>query len=75
MYIGDQLNNRVRVVTPSGMMYTVAGTGVRGHSGDGGAAEKAQISNPDIIAVDREDNLFIPDHNNCVVRKLTRVRD
>jgi sugar lactone lactonase YvrE len=75
IYIGDQLNNRVRVVTPSGMMYTVAGTGVRGHTGDGGAAEKAQMSNPDIIALDNEGNLYIPDHINAVVRKLTRVTD
>jgi len=75
IYIGDQLNNRVRVVTPSGMMYTVAGTGVRGHTGDGGAAEKAQTSNPDIIALDDEGNLYIPDHINCVVRKLTRVME
>ncbi len=75
IYIGDQLNNRVRVITPLGMMYTVAGTGVRGYSGDGGAAEKAQTSNPDIIAIDKEDNIYIPDHSNGVVRKLTRITD
>ena len=75
IYIGDQLNNRVRVVTPSGMIYTVAGTGVRGHTGDGGAAEMAQMSNPDIIALDNAGNLYIPDHTNGVVRKLTRVKD
>ena len=75
VYIGDQINNRVRVVTPTGMMHTVAGTGVRGHTGDGGPAEEAQTSNPDIIALDRDGNLFIPDHINCVVRKLTRVVD
>lgn len=74
IYIGDQLNNRVRVVTPSGMMYTVAGTGERGYTGDGGPAEKAQTSNPDIIALDNEGNLYIPDHSNGVVRKLTRIK-
>jgi hypothetical protein len=75
IYIGDQLNNRVRVVTPTGIMYTVAGTGVRGYTGDGGPAEKAQTSNPDIIALDNEGNLYIPDHSNGVVRKLTRITD
>lgn len=75
VYIGDQINHRVRVVTPAGIMHTVAGTGVRGYSGDGGPAEEAQTSNPDIIAFDREDNLYIPDHMNGVVRKLTRVAD
>jgi hypothetical protein len=57
------------------MMYTVAGTGVRGYTGDGGPAEKAQTSNPDIIALDNEGNLYIPDHSNGVVRKLTRITD
>jgi sugar lactone lactonase YvrE len=74
IYIGDQLNNRVRVVTPSGVMYTVAGTGERGYTGDGGPAEEAQTSNPDIIALDNEGNLYIPDHSNGVVRKLTRIK-
>ncbi len=75
VYIGDQVNLRVRVVTQSGTMHTVAGTGVRGLTGDGGPAEKAMTSNPDIIALDSEDNLYIPDHINAVVRKLTRVKD
>ena len=73
VYIGDQLNNRIRAVSPAGIMHTVAGTGIRGHTGDGGPAETAQISNPDIIALDRDGNLYLPDHLNCVVRKLTRV--
>ncbi|MFT5049870.1 MAG: sugar lactone lactonase YvrE [Chlamydiales bacterium] len=75
VYIGDQLNNRVRVVTPKGIMHTVAGTGVRGHTGDGGPAEQAEISNPDILAFDTQGNLYFPDHVNCVVRKLTRVTE
>jgi hypothetical protein len=73
VYISDQVNMRVRVVTPSGVMHTVAGTGNLGHTGDGGPAEKAQTSNPDIIAFGPNGNLFIPDHINAVVRKLTRV--
>ena len=73
VYISDQVNMRVRVVTPSGIMHTVAGTGIRGYTGDGGPAEKAQTSNPDIIAFGPNGNLFIPDHLNAVVRKLTRA--
>ena len=73
VYISDQVNMRVRVVTPSGIMHTVAGTGNRGYTGDGGPAEKAQTSNPDIIAFGPNGNLFIPDHLNAVVRKLTRA--
>ena len=55
-------------------MHTFAGTGERGYTGDGGPTEKAQTSNPDIIALDNEGNLYIPDHSNGVVRKLTRVK-
>lgn len=75
VYIGDQVNLRVRVITPWGTMHTVAGTGELGRDGDGGPATEARISNPDILALDREGNLYIPDHVNCAVRKLTRVRD
>ena len=73
VYIGDQLNFRVRVVTPTGKMHTVAGTGIQGYTGDGGPAELAQISNPDIIAFDTKGNLYVPDYENAVVRKLTRL--
>jgi len=73
VYISDHVNMRIRVVTPSGIMHTVAGTGNRGHTGDGGPAVKAQTSNPDIIAFGPNGNLFIPDHLNAVVRKLIRV--
>ena len=73
IYVGDQINCRVRAITPDGIMHTVAGTGVQGYAGDGGPALVAQISNPDIIAFDGEGNLYVPDYSNAVVRKLTRV--
>lgn len=73
VYIGDQVNCRIRVVTPEGVMHTVAGTGIQGYSGDGGPARNAQMSNPDIIAFDTEGNLYVPDYANAVVRKLTRI--
>lgn len=74
VYIGDQVNNRVRVVTPDGMMGTVAGTGVRGYTGDGGPSEVAQVSNPDIICFDSNGDLYFPDNQNCAIRKLTRLK-
>ncbi len=74
VYIGDQINLRVRVVTPSGTMHTVAGTGQWGRTGDGGPATAARIRNPDIITFDAEDNLYFPDNQNNLIRKLTRIK-
>jgi hypothetical protein len=41
VYIADSENNRVREVTPAGIITTVAGTGTAGFSGDGGSAAGA----------------------------------
>ena len=73
VYIADQVNCRIRVVTPDGLMFTVAGTDKKGYTGDGGPAEIAQMSNPDTIAFDHSGSLYVPDYENCVIRKLTRV--
>lgn len=73
VYIGDQVNHRVRVVTPSGRMHTVAGTGAEGYRGDDGPGEQAQLSSPDILAFDESGCLYVPDFENCAVRKLSPV--
>ena len=53
VYIADTGNNRVRKVTVStGIITTIAGTGVAGYSGDGGSATAANIYNPLEIFVD-----------------------
>lgn len=71
VYVSDQVNDRIRVVTPGGTIYTVAGTGERGYTGDGGPAHEALINIPDILCTDGEGNVYFPDHQNFVVRKLT----
>ena len=43
-YIADFFNNRVRKVTPDGVINTVAGDGIVGYSGDGGPATSARDS-------------------------------
>lgn len=72
VFISDQINNRVRVVTKDGLLHTVAGTGKIGWTGDGGPAEEANIFIPDILDVDAKGNVYFADHQNNVVRKLTR---
>ena len=69
-YISDMINNRVRKVAASGLITTVAGTGVAGFSGDGGAATAAQLHSPLALALDASGNLYIADSYNNRVRKV-----
>jgi len=72
LYIADTFNHRIRKVTAStGIITTVAGTGVPGYSGDGGAATNAELWVPTGIAVDSAGNLYIADDGNNVIRKVT----
>ena len=73
VFISDQVNNRIRVVIADGTIHTVAGTGERGYAGDGGLAHEALIQIPDILCTDADGNVYFPDHQNFVVRKLTRI--
>jgi len=70
LFIADTSNNCVRRVSPTGIITTVAGTGVTGFSGDGGPAVDAKLAYPWGVAVDPEGNLFIMDAFNYRVRKV-----
>jgi sugar lactone lactonase YvrE len=71
IYIADEGNNRIRKVdVASGTIYTVAGNGVIGFSGDGGSATSASINYPIGIACDSIGNLYIADHNNFRIREV-----
>ena len=60
LFIADTGNNRVReVVKRTGLMITVAGTGVPGYSRNGSVAVTATLSNPQAVAVDSSGNLFV----------------
>jgi sugar lactone lactonase YvrE len=71
LLIADTDNNRIRKVTPDGVISTVAGTGTKGYSGDGGAATSAQLYSPYGVALDAAGNLFIADTWNERIRKVT----
>ena len=72
LYIADTDNNRIRRVDPSGTITTIAGTGERGYSGDGGPAVAAQLSLPSGVAVDGAGNLYIADRYNHRIRRVDR---
>lgn len=74
LYIADQGNNKVRVVSTAGVINTFAGTGVKGYGGDNATATSAQLNQPQGVAVDVSGNVYIVDTTNNrvrVVRKST----
>jgi len=62
-------NNRVRRVSPDGVITTVAGNGAAGFSGDGGPATSASL-NPYGVAVGPDGGLYIADCGNNRVRRV-----
>jgi trimeric autotransporter adhesin len=70
LYIADSLANRVRKVTPSGIITTLAGTGQTGSGGDNGPGALAVLNNPTAVAVDPGGNVYIGDSNNNVIRRV-----
>lgn len=71
LFLADSSNHVIREISPSGTMSTVAGTGVEGYSGDGGAATAAQLDTPTGVAVDSSGNVYIADSHNHRVREVS----
>lgn len=71
LYFADTNNNRVRMIDlVTGTIRTVAGTGVKGYSGDGGAAASATLNRPFGLAFDANGDLYVSDTFNGRVRKV-----
>lgn len=70
-YIVDGLDHRVRYVSSLGFISTVAGTGTPGRLGDRGKATSAQLNNPRSLVRDAAGNIYIADHDNNRVRRIT----
>jgi uncharacterized protein (TIGR03437 family) len=71
LYIADDGNHRIRKVSSTGVITTVAGNGTAGFSGDGGPATGAHLDYPQGIAVDSAGNLYIADTDNNRIRKVS----
>ena len=71
LYIAERDNHVVRKVDgATGIISTLAGTGVAGFSGDGGLASRAQLRQPHSIALDRDGHLLICDVGNHRLRAV-----
>jgi DNA-binding beta-propeller fold protein YncE len=69
IYILERSGHCLRVVASDGKIRTVAGTGKRGLSGDGGDAREATMNGPKHLCIDRGGNVIIADTANHVIRK------
>jgi DNA-binding beta-propeller fold protein YncE len=67
----DTYNHCIRRIDArSGIITTIAGSGERGFSGDGGPATRAQMDQPYGIVIDRSGNIYIADRLNGRVRRV-----
>jgi hypothetical protein len=87
LYIADQYDQRIRrvacgtgisgCVLPSGetiaFIYTIAGDGTAGYSGDSGAATSAELYYPTTVSVANSGDLFIGDYDNFRIREASCV--
>jgi len=80
-YIADTNNHRIRMIWgpasngtyTQGSIYTIAGTGSSGFSGDGGAATAALLNGPTAFFVDALRNVYIADQNNRRIRLVPNI--
>jgi len=70
VFIVDSGNNRIRAITPDGMIDTIAGNGERAFAGDGGPARMASFYAPLGLALSGDGSLYISDTNNHRIRKI-----
>ena len=68
LYVADYFNNRIRVVEPSGEVWTLAGDGFEGYAD--GQGERARFFEPCGIAVDRRGYVYVADSRNNRIRVI-----
>jgi sugar lactone lactonase YvrE len=69
IYITDSLGDKIRKITPDGLVTSIAGSGNRGSSD--GIGSSASFSKPFGICLDPQGNLFVADVNNDKIRKIS----
>lgn len=73
LYIADYRNDRIREVSPTGIISTIAGTGVKGYNGDDIPATSAQLFHPVSVIADNSGDVYITDMDNVRIRKIKTV--
>jgi uncharacterized protein (TIGR03437 family) len=70
VFIAEYGTNRIRKVDSSGKITTAIGDGNQGFAGDGGPANKVEMSGPTAVTVDSSGNIYFADSRNNRIRKL-----
>jgi len=70
LFIGDRLNDRIRKVATDGTITTIAGTGVRAMTGDGGPATEAAFGYVSRVQLDTDGSLLVADQTNSCIRRI-----
>lgn len=68
VYIADINNSNIRMMTPGGLVTTIAGNGSAGFKE--GTKSQAQFSAPSGVCADNNGHLFVADYGNNVIRKI-----
>ena len=73
IFVADSLNNRIRKITPNGVVSTIAGNGETSTVGSlvDGTGVDASFYGPTGVAIDSNNNIFVVDRNNYRIRKIT----
>ncbi len=71
IYFADKGNDVIRKINASGIISTIAGTGVTGYTGDNGPATAAKLNSPTSVAIDAAGNIYLTDDGNNVIRKIS----
>jgi DNA-binding beta-propeller fold protein YncE len=71
LYIADRWNNKVRMIDERGIIFTLAGNGLVGCSGDGGLADNARLREPSGVVV-VPGGVYIADSMNHRIRRVTK---
>jgi len=73
VYVADSGNNKIRKITPAGVVSTFAGSGVQGAAD--GSATTASFYFPTGVKLDTSGNLFVADFSNHKIRKILPTGD
>jgi hypothetical protein len=68
IYVADAANNKIRKITPAGVVTTIAGNGTAGAGN--GTALSATFNTPLSVAIDAANNLYVTEQKNYDVRKI-----